>query len=1026
MKTIRHLAAIAIGFWAAQAALADITIVNTSGGFLGSNKAQVTTTHNGATQVTYDATGVDKLVVTIGTESGFNNQQVTNIGVSFNGVAMTRAVFGNNRGVTTNDCGGAAIFYLDNPPAGEGLFSVSVATTGGGPNGGRVAIVGLAGTAEGAGNTSASWATQASAGNVSTSLTTSAPDSLVVAMVQNSGANNGAGTPNVIAPLTLVNNGSWGSQWGSAATGRQVVPAPGTTVSPTFSTNAAGNIQIIAAEFSAPSTDIPTNPSPAYGMVVPGGAVNLSWTNLAPTTEGGDVWVDVWFGSDPAALVKVVDAATDTPNRTSAAVSAPAAGTWYWRVDSFVDGAPGGAPVTGTLFFFTVEDSDGDGFPDDYELLHTNPSSPTSLTREGDEDLDGITNWDEFQGATSPSNPDSDGDGLLDGDSITVSSGDARHSAWAALGIVFTDDGGQRTFRGEIAMGTDPLKADTDGDSLSDGVETNTGIWVNATSTGTDPLNPDTDRDGLSDGVETHTGTFDSKANTGTNPLMADSDGDGAGDWYEIYASFTDPFSAASKPGIPYPLPDPDGSPGATDKPVRVYIMSGQSNMVGFGTVSGTGDGTLETMTVRQNKFPDLIDESGAWTTRQDVWYRGVISDITNARLSPGALGSTFGPELGFGQVMGWFHDEPVLLIKSSIGNRSLGWDVLPPGSPSYVYGTTNYGGYGDWGNWPVGGEPPATGTWYAGKEFDRFFMDESEWAHPDAADTNVVDVLDNFASQYPAWAGQGFEIAGFVWWQGDKDRYDMGHATRYEHNLVNLITSLRNYYTNRYPGKVAANAPFVLATLGQTPLDSTNAADRAILDAQLAVDGESGKYPQFAGNVKTVYAHPLSEGGASNSHYNGRAGTYMLVGDALGRAMAELLEAGTQPDGDYTIWTADFPGTDLSDPNADFDGDGLSNNEERIWGLDPTSAVSSNPISVPLDFPAGTFSYTRRNPALNTGLAYSYQWSDTLAADSWEPFTPANVAASGASPVETVTITLPASLLTGPKGFVRVVADSD
>lgn len=42
-----------------------------------------------------------------------------------------------------------------------------------------------------------------------------------------------------------------------------------------------------------------------------------------------------------------------------------------------------------------------------------------------------------------------------------------------------------------------------------------------------------------------------------------------------------------------------------------------------------------------------------------------------------------FGPELGFGSVMGWDHDEPVLLIKTSIGNRGLGYDVLPPGSVS-------------------------------------------------------------------------------------------------------------------------------------------------------------------------------------------------------------------------------------------------------------------------------------------------------------------------------------------------------
>lgn len=73
-----------------------------------------------------------------------------------------------------------------------------------------------------------------------------------------------------------------------------------------------------------------------------------------------------------------------------------------------------------------------------------------------------------------------------------------------------------------------------------------------------------------------------------------------------------------------------------------------------------------------------------------------------------------------------------------------------------------------------------------------------------------------------------------------------------------------------------------------------------------------------------------------------------------------------------------------------------------------------------------GTLTYTRRNPALNTGVSYSYQWTDSLAQGSWQAFTPSNVAASGASPVESVTITLPAGLLSNTKLFVRVVATSN
>ena len=58
-----------------------------------------------------------------------------------------------------------------------------------------------------------------------------------------------------------------------------------------------------------------------------------------------------------------------------------------------------------------------------------------------------------------------------------------------------------------------------------------------------------------------------------------------------------------------------------------------------------------------------------------------------------------------------------------------------------------------------------------------------------------------------------------------------------------------------------------------------------------LAVDGESGKYPQFKGNVAAVYTQPLSKGGNSGGHYNGNAETYMNVGEAMGKAMVKLLE---------------------------------------------------------------------------------------------------------------------------------------
>jgi hypothetical protein len=63
------------------------------------------------------------------------------------------------------------------------------------------------------------------------------------------------------------------------------------------------------------------------------------------------------------------------------------------------------------------------------------------------------------------------------------------------------------------------------------------------------------------------------------------------------------------------------------------------------------------------------------------------------------------------------------------------------------------------------------------------------------------------------------------------------------------------------------------------------------VLEAQLAVDGASGKYPDFKGNVSTIYTHPMAQGGSGNGHYGGKAEVYMDVGEAMGKAMVELIK---------------------------------------------------------------------------------------------------------------------------------------
>jgi hypothetical protein len=49
-------------------------------------------------------------------------------------------------------------------------------------------------------------------------------------------------------------------------------------------------------------------------------------------------------------------------------------------------------------------------------------------------------------------------------------------------------------------------------------------------------------------------------------------------------------------------------------------------------------------------------------------------------------VGSTIGPELGIGWTLSNYTDQPIMLLKACIGDRSLGWDLLPPDSPSFDY----------------------------------------------------------------------------------------------------------------------------------------------------------------------------------------------------------------------------------------------------------------------------------------------------------------------------------------------------
>ena len=177
------------------------------------------------------------------------------------------------------------------------------------------------------------------------------------------------------------------------------------------------------------------------------------------------------------------------------------------------------------------------------------------------------------------------------------------------------------------------------------------------------------------------------------------------------------------------PLQDPDGKLANMSKPVQVYILLGQSNMLGFGKVAGDKDGTLEYAVKTKKLYPYLVDDDGNWTERKDVRNVFIMgSGLRNMGVKQNqwltTRGGKIGPEIGIGHQVGEVTDAPVLILKSCIGNRALGWDLLPPGGEGFEFtdskGVTwvhpSYKGSPE--RWKKGEEPKKI-NWYAGMQYD-------------------------------------------------------------------------------------------------------------------------------------------------------------------------------------------------------------------------------------------------------------------------------------------------------------------
>lgn len=287
------------------------------------------------------------------------------------------------------------------------------------------------------------------------------------------------------------------------------------------------------------------------------------------------------------------------------------------------------------------------------------------------------------------------------------------------------------------------------------------------------------------------------------------------------------------------------GTP-AKPTPIKAFILAGQSNMVGHGFISSDpkrneGLGSLEDA-VRKGRLRNLVDRSGKWRTRDDVWidYFDRYGKLT---VGFGAGPDRIGPELGFGFMVGDAIREPVLLIKVAWGGKSLAVDFRPPSSGGTV-----------------------------GPAYTDLIR-------------QVKSVTLNLSNHFPDWKDRPIELVGFGWHQGWNDRINGDFVKEYEQNMANFIRDVRKDLGT-------PNLPFVIAETGMGGRDEKNQRALDLMKAQAAV----AQHAEFRSNVAFVgtreFWRPADQSPSDQGyHWNTNGETYFLIGESMGKAMVQLLK---------------------------------------------------------------------------------------------------------------------------------------
>jgi alpha-galactosidase len=245
----------------------------------------------------------------------------------------------------------------------------------------------------------------------------------------------------------------------------------------------------------------------------------------------------------------------------------------------------------------------------------------------------------------------------------------------------------------------------------------------------------------------------------------------------------------------------------AATKPLRVFILAGQSNMQGHAKVSTFEHIGMDPVT--QPMLAEMLNADGSPKVCERVWISsiGCADTEQTGRLTAGFGASQNGPKIGpeftFGLYMQKFTDAPILLLKTAWGGKSLNTDFRPPSAGPYVFNETQLAAFQKQGK--------DIAAIKATKEKETGVNYRLMVEHVKKVLADLKRVVPNYD------AAQGYELAGFVWFQGWNDLVDSGTYPNRDKpgGYAAYSTVMAHFIRDVRRDLNAPKLPFVIGVLG-------------------------------------------------------------------------------------------------------------------------------------------------------------------------------------------------------------------